>query len=267
MPWAWEAEAGTSWEGGKLVPVQVAQENALKAIDSAKESIDKSNLDEEKKEIARKKLAEIREQISKCFTERKERLPRGPTVPTTEEGATSWYLGQMNEGDYAVIEYLEDKVEFRKGGGGPAKAPEAPKEEKPPGGTPVLKIDVPNEIVIDGFEFNKFDLPEKGKKGRDELELLCTLPNKTKAGIEITRITGHTDVVPVTKPGPRFKSLEELSKLRIEAVKTRMKAGGFDEKKLPKGEPLGASQAKPNPTDQERKEDRKVVVYWKRTAP
>jgi len=242
--WAWEAS--TEWENGKPVSVEEAQEHALAAVDSAKTAIDKSELDEEQKKAAKNKLAEIRAQIKGCFTGRAIK----PFVPATEEMVKKYYEQEMNKGEYAGIEYMNDKVEYKKIAGGPAKAPKAP------------EIDVKNPIVIDGYKSNYYDLPKVGE-GRTQLERLCNLDPDKKKGIIIGHITGHTDIVPVTKPGPRFKSLEELSQLRVKSVVDRLTQAKLGPPEIIEG--LGDSEAEvkdPTATEEERAKDRKVVVYW-----
>lgn len=260
----WAYEASTDWESGKLVPVKVAEDNAIKALDSALESIDKSSLDEEKKAVARSKVLEIAGEVVKCFTGR---APKSEYKPPKEmEGffETLWeaeelqYKWGMNKGVFTSIEFLEDKVIFKLGTE-PAKEPEEKKPEEPK----EPKLDIMNPIVVDQFEFNKFDLPTQGE-GVKHLIKLCKLPAKIKAEIVIKRITGHTDKVPVRRPGRRFATLKELSMKRIQPVRKLLEDAKFTP--LPPGEALEDKEAqfKAEDSNEVRAKDRKVVVEWER---
>lgn len=254
LPWAWEAS--TKWENGRTVKVEDAEKHARAAIKSAEESIDKSKLDESQKKVAKDKLREIADQIPKCFTERARELPRRrPIVPIKEEDAKrfskSLYLGEMNKGVFTSIEFLEDKVTF-KAGGGPAKPPEVPEavvEVKPEAGV----------LVIDGFPFAKAILPADG-----EVKLQEFCEEKVPESIVIESIEGWADqsgTEKVNKP---------LSERRAQSVRKYLegKFGPGLPAAVGKGEvpevPGGVPETE---LKEKRKVDRKVVIRWRTKSP
>lgn len=145
----------------------------------------------------------------------------------------------------------------------------APKKGRPDAARKPSREPPPIEqpLVIDGFPFNGWTLPRSGR-GRERLELLCSLPMEVRVAIRITRIEGHTDHVPVRRYGHRrFRSLGELSERRAEAVRRRLEAAGFI---LPAANELMAdtkARVARTASNQERAVDRKVVVQWEMAGP
>jgi outer membrane protein OmpA-like peptidoglycan-associated protein len=252
--WGW---AVNNRGGGGLIDRKDALDLAIERTHAAEKDITtmmrsgELNLPQEQVDACKNKLAQIREGLVTIY---------GPvTSSKSRETEEAEYRQAIEALISTIVYYSEDIVSIGQGGAGPTETtpeqtPESPTQEQP------AEPNLPKRIEITGFPFNDWELPTTGT-GRRLLDQLSQLPDSTKTRIRITHIEGHTDKVPVRRGSKRFKSLEELSDKRANAVRAAL----GDKFETPPSNILKAASEAGAPrraTHSDRAKDRKVVIEW-----